>query len=68
MPLCPQVVLEKIAEEEKYTAANWAAPKLKVLADNEIFTVGNLRKLSQERIEKLGLPPVVTEYLLRVKG
>jgi hypothetical protein len=30
--------------------------------------VRNLRNLGKDRIEKLGLPPVVTEYLLRVKG
>jgi hypothetical protein len=33
----------------------------------EIDTVGDLRSLSVERIEKLGMPPVVTEYLQRVK-
>jgi hypothetical protein len=62
------VVLEKIADEEKYAAKDWAEAKLKLLTENEIFTVGNLRKLSKDRIEKLGLPPVVTEYLLRVKA
>ena len=60
-------VLRAVAEKEHYSKENWATPKLELLVANEIFTVGNLRVLSKERIEGLDLPPVVTEYLLRVK-
>jgi hypothetical protein len=41
-------------------------PCLSKLEDAGVFTVGDLRELSPARIEKLELPPVVTEYLLRV--
>jgi hypothetical protein len=38
------------------------------LEDAGVFTVRNLHRLSKEGIKELGLPPVVFEYLLRVKG
>jgi hypothetical protein len=41
---------------------------LGVLAKNWIRTVHNLRVLTKPRIDALGLPPVVTEYLIRVAG
>jgi hypothetical protein len=44
------------------------AKHAKLLAEKEIDTVGNMRALSQERIETLELPPVVTEYMQRVKA
>jgi hypothetical protein len=39
-----------------------------VLNAQRVRTVGDVRVLPKDKIEKLGLPPVVTEYLLRVKG
>jgi hypothetical protein len=54
-----------VAKEEGYSEERWHR-HAKLLAEKEIDTVGNLRVLSRERIETLGLPPVVTEYLLRV--
>ena len=45
-----------------------AQADLAVLKAKRVRTVGNLRVLSEARIEVLGLPPVVTEYLLHVKA
>jgi hypothetical protein len=41
---------------------------LGVLTKNWIRTVHNLRVLTKPRIDALGLPPAVTEYLIRVAG
>jgi hypothetical protein len=60
-------VLSAVAKEEGYSDERWHG-HLELLAKKEIDTVGDLRVLSQERIEALDLPPVVTEYLLRVKA
>ena len=59
-------VLRAVAEKEGYSEERWRK-HLQLLADKEIDTAGNLRVLTEVRIEALGLPPVVTEYLLRVK-
>ena len=56
-----------VAKKEGYTEERWQN-HAKLLAEKEIDTVGNLRALSKERIEKLELPPVVTEYMQRVKA
>jgi hypothetical protein len=66
--VCLQVVVKMIAKEENWSDSTRSEHVAEVLGDNWIDTVGSLRKLSKERIEKLDLPPVVTEYLLRVKG
>ena len=41
---------------------------LAVLNGKRVRTVGNLRALTNGDIKDLGLPPVVTRYLLRVKA
>jgi hypothetical protein len=41
---------------------------LAVLNGKRVRTVGGLRVLSKERIETLELPPVVAEYMQRVKA
>ena len=56
-----------VAKERGYTEERWQN-HAKLLAEKEIDTVGDLRALSKERIEKLELPPVVTEYMQRVKA
>ena len=56
-----------VAKKEGYTEEQLKSSRTK-LDDSLIFTVGNLRVLSKERIEKLELPPVVTEYMQRVKA
>ena len=56
-----------VAKKEGYSEERWQN-HAKLLAEKEIDTVGNLRALSKERIEKLELPPVVTEYMQRVKA
>jgi hypothetical protein len=62
-----QDVVQLLAEKEGYTEERWRH-QAAVLATQEIDTVGNLRALSVKRIEALEVPPVVTEYLLRVKA
>jgi hypothetical protein len=59
-------VVEAIAKERDYSEEEVTAD-VKTLLTARVKTVGDLRVLSVERIEKLGLPPVVTEYMLRVK-
>ena len=60
-------VLRMVAKEQSYTEEE-VKLALAILHGKWIRTVGNLRVLSKERTEGLGLPPVVTEYLLLVKG
>ena len=60
-------VLLAVGKEEGYTDDR-VASAVKILKDKWIDTVGNLRVLSKDDIEKLGLPPVVYRYMLRVKG
>jgi hypothetical protein len=61
-------VVRAIAEKEGFfeNTERWQK-HLSKLTENEIDTVGNLRALSVEQIKELGLPPVVTAYMLRVK-
>jgi hypothetical protein len=61
-----EVVVQAIAKERSYSELRMG-DHLSKLTELEIDTVGDLRSLSVERIEKLGMPPVVTEYLQRVK-
>jgi hypothetical protein len=63
----PQEVVRMVAKERGYTEERWQK-HAKLLAEKEIDTVGDLRVLTNGDIEKLGLPPVVTRYLLRVKA
>ena len=56
-----------IAEEQRFTEAE-RDEDLAALAKQRIRTVGNLRVLSADRVEKLALSPVVIEYLLRIVG
>ena len=60
-------VLSMVAKAEGYTEEEMQQV-LAVLQGKWVRTVHNLRGLSKERIETLGLPPLITEYLLRVKG
>ena len=59
-------VVRAIADKEEYDEEE-IAPTLTILKQQLIKSVRNLRSLSVERIEQLGMPPVVTEYLQRVK-
>jgi hypothetical protein len=59
--------LRAVANERGYTEED-VKQDLDVLHGKRVRTVGDLRVLSRERIEALDLPPVVTEYLLRVKA
>ena len=59
-------VLSTVAEEVDYTDDE-VKEDLAVLHSKRVRNAKQLRKLSKERIEALDLPPVVTEYLLRVK-
>ena len=54
-----------VAEERGYSEGR-RHRHADLLVEKEIDTVGDLRVLTEERIEKLELPPVVTEYMLRV--
>ena len=54
-----------VAKERDYTDQD-VQEVLTVLNGKWVRTVGDLRVLTDEDIEKLGLPPVVTRYLLRV--
>ena len=56
-----------VAKKEGYSEER-GQQVLAVLNGKWVRTVGNLRALSKERIEKLELPPVVTEYMQRVKA
>ena len=56
-----------VAKEEGYSEEE-VQDDLAVLNGKRVRTVGNLRALSKERIEKLVLHPVVTEYMQRVKA
>jgi len=60
-------VLRAVAKEQSYTEGD-VQEVLAVLQGKWVRTVGNLRVLSKDDIELLGLPPVVTVYLLRVKA
>jgi len=60
-------VVRMVAKKEGYTEERWQN-HVKLLAEKEIDTVGNLRVLTNGDIKDLGLPPVVTRYLLRVKA
>jgi len=60
-------VLRAVAKEQSYTEED-VQQDLEMLQAKRVRTVGNLRVLSKERIEELGLPPVVTEFMLRVKA
>jgi hypothetical protein len=60
-------VLHMVAEEEGYSKEE-VKEVLAILHGKWVRTVHNLRVLSKERVEALDLPPVVTEYLLRVKA
>ena len=60
-------VLRVVAKERSFTEEE-VQQDLAILHGKRVRTVGDLRVLSKERTEGLGLPPVVTEYLLRVKG
>ena len=60
-------VLRAVAKEQSYTEED-VQQVLEMLQAKRVRTVGNLRVLSKERIEELGLPPVVTEFMLRVKA
>ena len=60
-------VMTLVAKEEGYTKKQLESSRTK-LELNLVLTVHNLRGLSKERIEAMDLPPLVTEYLLRVKG
>jgi hypothetical protein len=60
-------VLRMVAKERDYSKEE-VKEDLAVLHGKRVRTVGDLRVLSKERIEALDLPPVVTEYLLRVKA
>jgi hypothetical protein len=62
-----EMMLREVGKERGYTEERWRQ-HLERIAKKEIDTVGDLRALSPERIEALDLPPVVTEYLLRVKA
>jgi hypothetical protein len=59
-------VIRAIAEERKYTDGD-VESVLSILKPAWVRTVGDLRALSSDRVEKLDLPPVITEYLQRVK-
>jgi hypothetical protein len=61
-----QVVVEAIAEKEGYSKEE-VAPSLAILRSAIVKTAGNMRALSVEQIKELGLPPVVTAYMRRVK-
>jgi hypothetical protein len=61
-----QVVVRAIAEKEGYSEEE-VAPSLAILRSAMVKTAGNMRALSVEQIKELGLPPVVTAYMLRVK-
>ena len=56
-----------VAEERGYSEED-VQQVLAVLNSKWVRTVGDLRVLSKERIETLELPPVVTEYMQRVKA
>jgi hypothetical protein len=60
-------VLHMVAKERDYSEVE-VTEVLAILHGKWVRTVGDLRVLSEERIEALDLPPVVTEYLLRVKA
>ena len=62
-----QEVLRMVAKKEGYTEEE-VQDDLAVLNGKRVRTVGDLRVLSKERIETLELPPVVTEYMQRVKA
>jgi hypothetical protein len=62
-----QEVVRMVAKEEGYSEER-EQQILTILQRKWIDTVGNLRALSKERIETLELPPVVTEYMQRVKA
>ena len=60
-------LLQMVADEEGYTKEDMKQV-VDALRGELVRTVHNLRVLTEKRIESLGLPSVVTEYLLRVKG
>jgi hypothetical protein len=60
-------VMTMIAEERGFTEAQ-RDECVETLAKLWIRTVGDLRVLSSDRVEKLALSPVVIEYLLRIVG
>ena len=62
-----QEVVRKVAKKEGYSEEE-VQQDLAVLNGNRVRTVGNLRALTKEDIKELGLSPVVTRYLLRVKA
>jgi hypothetical protein len=51
-----------------YAKLAWVAKNVESLHSLDIDTVGDLRVLSSDRVEKLALSPVVIEYLLRIVG
>jgi hypothetical protein len=59
-------VVRAIAKLEGYSEEEVTAD-VKTLLTARVKTVGNLRALSVEQIKELGLPPVVTAYMQRVK-
>ena len=56
-----------VAKKEGYSKEE-VQQVLAVLNGKWVRTVGNLRGLTDEDIKELGLPPLVTRYLLRVKA
>ena len=62
-----QEVLRMVAKKEGYSEEE-VQQVLAVLNGKRVRTVGNLRALTNGVIKDLGLPPVVTRYLLRVKA
>lgn len=60
-------VMSMIAEEQRFTETQ-RDECIEVLAKLWIRTVGNLRVLSADRVEKLALSPVVIAYLRRIVG
>ena len=56
-----------VAKKEGYSEEE-VQDDLAVLNGKRVRTVGNLRALTNGDIKDLGLPPVVTRYLLRVKA
>ena len=61
-------VLDMIAQEQGFSDKD-VQKDLSVLQAKRVRTVGNLRVLSKERIDKeLSVGPIVVEYLQRVKA
>jgi hypothetical protein len=59
-------VIVAVSKQEGYSDEDMV-PVLAILHAALVRSVGNLRALSVEQIKELGLPPVVTAYMWRIK-